>query len=1206
MALNKDTIKDKIEVREFPVHAKYGDDEFDYTGVVLVIPNGLRWSSGRVTDATIGAVYDDKYGPGVHWDNKQEAEKWLTDNWDKLYLDSTRDGYVLVLPREDNLVEMVVKKMGNIESMTRDILMEELTPDLVKKIARALERNKALTSTYALTVSVEDLLSTNRNSNPNESGFYFILEGTRSGVSFFYNNNLEFSRKPNSKSVRVVKRYNNLRGFEESFWFGWAEKWLRNDIVEKIVKKKDGYHVTSEDGKKNLGGPYDTEDEAKKRLQQVHYFKNKDKKKVGESMKVNVTEGAEGKKEPGYEYIIYDYTDEDGPNPIVAKRSTRTEAEYLAMRWMDNDYITHSRPHPKYKDRYLTFEKVPKGKFKVGDDFYGPFDADYNKLESVNEDIDNEKVNESKVVDISGLKPFKTIKAGNGTFWKFYKKDGKIYDDRGIEVSAEEIKNLKLDETIEKFVKIDDDELSKMADKLYDNGIITKNQLLFGSLSDREIRKLYRKWFKENGKIRQKPKEESVEVNEAKSSKKFIYTLGSRFVAHQLNDVTSEFKREFDASKKYRDIANNPNFKHGSIGCKHKSYKAGVNQWVRDVEPTEFMVLTQRESPSWKDDVIDVYYRKDAVTESLTEGADINNFAYNKFIEKFKSFVSDGECRNKIFYSDSYSPGNLQKTWESGDFKNLPYDFYNGGFLSNTDWESYNSIFKDGAYTAIHDLINGKYEWYNKLLNKAVESLTEALDIDSLISQNLRPMQLFAKAFALDPHIRPDERGGQETLDKLFAYANNYFKEHPVQLSDIAHLEMLDEYDIDDDEIELGDSEPYWPHEFNAANGVLEDDYSDDIIVQETNIPGVVYITSNFEDGFTTMENLKKYFSDENTFNYNLQEYVKDYLGESLTEEAEEKTFEYTLHNTYSKNDFHKKVKCASKEEAKKLANDELAKLQKNGHYKDLIVGEVKELDESLTEAKRYFPWDFDEEDGFFTREELDEFTSELQDIAPSDVAVYKAFIDSSNVLEVDWSYQDFEETSSMKIDMRKIKTPSDLIKRYLPSFKFLIDSRVNAIEMGIDESLQEDVADYSIQGIFDYLKQQIKGAGWTKKDCEMYLRGLGKEKDFIRDMFADLRADGCLKDAKRNRDTQSQEGVKLHKDNKDMVEEGDILTDGSNKYVVTMVWKGPRSSSITVRDVKDWRPIYSTPISDWYGTRIIKGPFIRKDGELIKQEETV
>lgn len=41
-----------------------------------------------------------------------------------------------------------------------------------------------------------------------------------------------------------------------------------------IVKKKDGYYVLSEKAKKNLGGQYKTEDEAKKRLRQVEYFKH--------------------------------------------------------------------------------------------------------------------------------------------------------------------------------------------------------------------------------------------------------------------------------------------------------------------------------------------------------------------------------------------------------------------------------------------------------------------------------------------------------------------------------------------------------------------------------------------------------------------------------------------------------------------------------------------------------------------------------------------------------------------------------------------------------------------------------------------------------------------------------------------------------------------------------------------------------------------
>ena len=53
-----------------------------------------------------------------------------------------------------------------------------------------------------------------------------------------------------------------------------------NDEDRKIVKKADGYHVYSEDGSKHLGGPYKSEGEAKKRLEQVDYFKNKGKKSL--------------------------------------------------------------------------------------------------------------------------------------------------------------------------------------------------------------------------------------------------------------------------------------------------------------------------------------------------------------------------------------------------------------------------------------------------------------------------------------------------------------------------------------------------------------------------------------------------------------------------------------------------------------------------------------------------------------------------------------------------------------------------------------------------------------------------------------------------------------------------------------------------------------------------------------------------------------
>ena len=41
-----------------------------------------------------------------------------------------------------------------------------------------------------------------------------------------------------------------------------------------IVKRKDGYYVLSEKTRRNMGGPYKTKEEAKKRLQQVEYFKH--------------------------------------------------------------------------------------------------------------------------------------------------------------------------------------------------------------------------------------------------------------------------------------------------------------------------------------------------------------------------------------------------------------------------------------------------------------------------------------------------------------------------------------------------------------------------------------------------------------------------------------------------------------------------------------------------------------------------------------------------------------------------------------------------------------------------------------------------------------------------------------------------------------------------------------------------------------------
>ena len=48
-----------------------------------------------------------------------------------------------------------------------------------------------------------------------------------------------------------------------------------------IVKSSKGYHVKSENGDRNLGGPYKTRAEAVKRLQQVEYFKHQERARKG-------------------------------------------------------------------------------------------------------------------------------------------------------------------------------------------------------------------------------------------------------------------------------------------------------------------------------------------------------------------------------------------------------------------------------------------------------------------------------------------------------------------------------------------------------------------------------------------------------------------------------------------------------------------------------------------------------------------------------------------------------------------------------------------------------------------------------------------------------------------------------------------------------------------------------------------------------------
>lgn len=135
-----------------------------------------------------------------------------------------------------------------------------------------------------------------------------------------------------------------------------------------------------------------------------------DKDKKDESLK----EGAEEHKVPGKEYVIYDCSLENEKKaPIVAIRSTYTEAQWYCNK-------------PENFDKDLCIEEVPVGKFKKGDDFYGPFDDDWN------------------LIDESFYKEPDDVRIGNTiTYWTKYgkTKKAKVIDitDEGIFLDNEDV-----------------------------------------------------------------------------------------------------------------------------------------------------------------------------------------------------------------------------------------------------------------------------------------------------------------------------------------------------------------------------------------------------------------------------------------------------------------------------------------------------------------------------------------------------------------------------------------------------------------------------------------------------------------------------------------------------------------------------------------------------------------------------------------------
>lgn len=143
----------------------------------------------------------------------------------------------------------------------------------------------------------------------------------------------------------------------------------------------------------------------------------------------------------------------------------------------------------------------------------------------------------------------------------------------------------------------------------------------------------------------------------------------------------------------------------------------------------------------------------------------------------------------------------------------------------------------------------------------------------------------------------------------------------------------------------------------------------------------------------------------------------------------------------------------------------------------------------------------FDEDDEFFTREELDEFVSELKDDPDLANIEFTASYITNNLLEIEFSYKDWEDNlAQVKIDMRKIERPSDLYK-YLPIIKEQILAKIKEIDSTLDEDYSGNESE--LKGNFRNKKVFIKlknGATYVRKVLDQGHRAGGHEILVIED----------------------------------------------------------------------------------------------------------
>lgn len=101
-------------------------------------------------------------------------------------------------------------------------------------------------------------------------------------------------------------------------------------------------------------------------------------------------------------------------------------------------------------------------------------------------------------------------------------------------------------------------------------------------------------------------------INEADACKPVKGFIEDRdfFIAYKLCGIAKNPKT-IDLQKFSREIENNKGeWKKGYVGAKRKKYKSAVNAWVKDVEPSEYLLITRPQTPTWSSDTLEVWYKK--------------------------------------------------------------------------------------------------------------------------------------------------------------------------------------------------------------------------------------------------------------------------------------------------------------------------------------------------------------------------------------------------------------------------------------------------------------------------------------------------------------------------------------------------------------------------------------------------------------------